>query len=89
MNDFYDDFEGDFDDGFDNGDRFDETFSESEMDEAETDKEDIPLESKDHSSGIGWQDWMLLGPISEDIAREKAEQERLIRENYKGSENED
>lgn len=26
--------------------------------------------------GLGWEDWMIIGPLSEDIAEEKREQER-------------
>ncbi|MCB2148206.1 MAG: hypothetical protein KQI81_17145 [Deltaproteobacteria bacterium] len=35
----------------------------------------------DDSDGIDWQDWMIMGPLSEDIAREKREQDRIRREN--------
>ena len=27
--------------------------------------------------GIDWEDWMLIGPLSEDIANEKREREKL------------
>lgn len=30
--------------------------------------------------GLGWEDWMIIGPLSEELAREKREQERLERE---------
>jgi len=31
--------------------------------------------------GIDWEDWMIIGPISEDIAREKIEKDRLGKDN--------
>ena len=31
--------------------------------------------------GLDWEDWMIIGPLSEDIAREKREKDRIIREN--------
>lgn len=30
--------------------------------------------------GLDWQDWMIIGPLSEDIAREKHEIDRIRRE---------
>lgn len=30
--------------------------------------------------GLDWEDWMMIGPMSEEIAREKKEQERLEQE---------
>jgi hypothetical protein len=30
--------------------------------------------------GPGWQDWAIIGPMSEDIAREKREIDRIKRE---------
>ena len=33
--------------------------------------------------GFDWQDWMIIGPLSEDIAEEKREQERdMFGEDY-------
>ena len=32
--------------------------------------------------GFDWQDWMIIGPLSEDIAEEKREQERDIFGDY-------
>lgn len=29
---------------------------------------------------LDWQDWMIIGPMSEDIAREKREQDRIQKE---------
>ena len=34
----------------------------------------------DDFDGLDWEDWMIIGPLSEDIAREKREQDRLQRE---------
>jgi len=31
--------------------------------------------------GIDWEDWLIIGPLSEKIAREKREHDRIIREN--------
>jgi hypothetical protein len=30
--------------------------------------------------GFDWEDWMIIGPMSEEIAEEKCEQERLERD---------
>jgi hypothetical protein len=34
----------------------------------------------DDFDGPDWQDWMIIGPLSEDIAREKREQDRIQRD---------
>ena len=34
----------------------------------------------DDDGGIDWDDWMIIGPLSEDIAREKRDIERARRE---------
>jgi hypothetical protein len=34
----------------------------------------------DFWDGLEWQDWMIIGPMSEEIARQKREQRRLERE---------
>ena len=34
----------------------------------------------DDYDGLEWQDWMIIGPLSEDIAREKRDIERTRRE---------
>jgi len=34
----------------------------------------------DDFDGIDWEDWMIIGPLSEDIAREKREQDRIQKE---------
>ena len=31
--------------------------------------------------GIDWEDWMIIGPLSEDIARERQEQDDIQRDN--------
>ena len=33
----------------------------------------------DHN-GLDWQDWMIFGPLSEDIVQEEQEQNRIIKE---------
>ena len=32
--------------------------------------------------GFDWQDWMIIGPLSEDIAEEKQERERIERDMF-------
>jgi hypothetical protein len=34
----------------------------------------------DDHNGLDWQDWMIIGPLSEDIAQEEQEQNRIIKE---------
>jgi hypothetical protein len=34
----------------------------------------------DEFDGIDWEDWMIIGPISDDIAREKIEKDRIRRD---------
>jgi len=36
----------------------------------------------DSFDGLDWEDWMIIGPLSEDIAKEKREKDRIIREDY-------
>ena len=31
--------------------------------------------------GLDWEDWMIIGPLSEGIANEKRERNRIRREN--------
>lgn len=31
----------------------------------------------DDWDGLEWQDWMIIGPLSEDIAKERREQEKF------------
>ena len=65
-------FEGDFDDydGFDN-DGFD----------SESNHEDLPHDEP-CDRGLEWQDWMIIGPLSEDIAEEKKEKDRIYRDTF-------
>ena len=35
----------------------------------------------DDFDGLDWKDWIIIGPLSEDIAREKLERDRILREN--------
>ena len=30
--------------------------------------------------GLDWEDWMIIGPLSEDIAKERREREKIERE---------
>ena len=35
----------------------------------------------DDFDGLDWDDWMLIGPLSEEIARERREKDSIRREN--------
>ena len=37
--------------------------------------------------GIDWEDWMLIGPLSEDIANEKRERDRAYRDMFGDDDN--
>lgn len=43
---------------------------------------DDPCEGGDYD-GLDWQDWMIIGPLSEDMARERRERDRIERELFK------
>ncbi|BBO79713.1 hypothetical protein DSCO28_02790 [Desulfosarcina ovata subsp. sediminis] len=65
-----DDLFEDFDDGMDDG--FDDDWDDEPI------FEDEPAESDEDSwDGPEWQDWMIIGPMSEEIAKEKREQDRI------------
>ena len=32
--------------------------------------------------GLEWQDWMIIGPLSEDIAEEKKEKDRIYKDTF-------
>jgi len=36
----------------------------------------------DGFDGLDWEDWMIIGPLSEDIAEEKRERERIERDMF-------
>jgi len=36
----------------------------------------------DFWDGPDWQDWMIIGPLSEDIANEKQESDRAYRDTF-------
>lgn len=71
--DFFDDFDSDHDDGFD----------EDDFGDDETNGNDGTAPEKDDGlwDGPDWEDWMIIGPISEDIARERRERDRIRKEN--------
>ena len=71
MDDF---FEDDYDDDF--MDEEPDTWGNEPIDEN-------PLEDTDtgDEAGPGWHDIAIIGGMCEDIAREKREKERIIREN--------
>ncbi len=73
---FFDDFDSDHDDGFDEDD-----FGEHETDGTATEKDDGLWDGPD------WEDWMIIGPMSEDIARERRERDRIRKENENSDDN--
>jgi hypothetical protein len=73
--DYYDDFGGDYDgESEDYGDGGFEDSDPCDGDAPALDADDGPWDS------IKWQDWMIIGPLSEEIAREKREEDRISRE---------
>jgi len=40
----------------------------------------------DGFDGLDWEDWMIIGPLSEDIAEEKRERERIERDMFENDE---
>ena len=36
--------------------------------------------------GLDWEDWMIIGPLSEDMAEEKRERERIERDMFRDDE---
>lgn len=74
-----DDFEDDFDDY--EGDSFEDGGFDNETDEIE-----MPLEPS--IGPLSWKDWMIIGPMSEEIAREERER-RKIEKDISGDKNDD
>ena len=71
MDDNFDDFDDDMDQDFD-----DDDFCEDDFDDAITD--DTPTETEGGFRPFPqWQDWMIIGPLSEEIAREKRFKKRI------------
>ena len=73
MGNYYDDFgDGDFMDNepFDEGLPGDDPLQDDTPDEAESDEH----------YGPDWKDWMIIGPMSEEIAEEKRRQRQIERE---------
>ena len=77
MDDFFDDY-----DDYNDSDFMDEDPFDDEMDDnAGPFQEDSTEESERADDfGLDWQDWMIIGPLSEEIARQKRDIERTIRE---------
>ena len=77
--DFYDDFDGDFDSEAE--DWGDSGFREGDLEDSVPPPDDDSTTEWDHDfwDGLQWQDWMVLGPLSEEIARKKRERERMRR----------
>lgn len=75
--DFFEDFDDEMDGCFD-----EDNFEEDGFGDDETDEKDSPDESTDDFwDGPDWQDWMIIGPLSEDIAREKRDIDRIRKKN--------
>jgi hypothetical protein len=66
-----DDFDGEFNDYGDDG------FEDNETDDY-TDSET----NDDPWSVLRWQNWMIIGPLSEDIAEEEKEREQIRRDMF-------
>ena len=73
--DFCDDFDGDFDS--EPGNYGDGGFEDSDPCGGEA---SAPKLDNGPWDSIQWQDWMIIGPLSEEIAREKREEDRISRE---------
>ena len=44
--------------------------------------DDFMDDFNDEHDGLDWEDWMIIGPLSEDIAREKRDRERARRDTF-------
>lgn len=83
-----DDFEGDSDGDFeeDSGDDFegeDHDYDEEGAEKHEHETDEAPDLHSDGGRGGGfprWQDWMIIGPLSEEIAREEKEKKKIERD---------
>ena len=73
--DFDDGYDGDFDGGYDGDDFGDDGFGhhDGNADTGDNVSSPDPLE---------WQDWMIIGPMSEDIARERKEREQIRKDMF-------
>ena len=84
MDNFLDDLGDDDDGGGDdvaNDGSCDDDFSE-----LESDGDDYTTEANDGTRGFPeWQDWMIIGPLSEELTRERQEREWLKRKNQEMS----
>ena len=80
MNNFIDDFDNDFDGGFDGiGDEgeCDDNISDFETD---GDDDNMTFETTDGSWDFPREkDWSIIGPLSEELSRERRVRERLMR----------
>ncbi len=71
--DFFEDYDDEMDNCFD-----EESFEEDSFDDDGTDEQDSLDKSTDDCwDGLQWQDWMIIGPLSEEIAREKRKINRI------------
>lgn len=86
MDDFFDDFDNDFDGGSDeDGDEgeCDDDFSDLETD---GDDDDTTFETTDGSWDFPREkDWSIIGPLSEELSRERREREWLKRKSQEKS----
>jgi hypothetical protein len=76
MDDCFDEFNDDFDESFDGDD-----FGDHDLGDDETEGDRLRAEPAEEAwNGPSWQDWMIIGPLAESLAREKRERERIRRE---------
>lgn len=82
--DFTEDFDGDFDG--EPGDYEDDGFCDEDFEDVEPVGENGNTPESDNVpwDDLEWLGWMIIGPLSEEIAKEKREKGRIRRENDKG-----
>jgi hypothetical protein len=96
MDDIFDDFHDedfygeDFDDNNFNDDNniedYDDYANESNdfSSEFDGDTNENPINDDHLLNGPRWQDWMIIGPLTEDLAKEENEKLKMIRKLNKG-----
>lgn len=77
FDDGFEDYEGDDFEGDHEGDGFDDGGFDNEADNTN----DTDANHEEPCGGpLKWQDWMIIGPLSEDLVREKREKRKIRRE---------
>jgi len=78
--DLFDDFDNNFDG--ESEDYLDDGFQEDDFSDIEND-DDTAIDKDGGSEGCPeWQDWMIIGPMSEEIAREKRGKDKAYRDTF-------